>query len=98
MWIDPMTNIAKKKILLVEDDIDVSGELQDWLRENDYKVEAVFSGPEALEHLECRTYDVVLLDGHLPGMDGEFVCRSYRESGGKAPVLMLTGRTEPEAR
>lgn len=94
-----MTNAAsRKKILLVEDDPDVSEALTEWLRENDYKVEAVYSGPEALEHLECRTYDMVLLDGHLPGMDGEFVCKRYREAGGKTPVLMLTGQTESEAK
>src|SRR5882672_3665250 len=90
-----MTN-ETKKILIVEDDVDISAELQDWLRENNYKVDAVFSGPEALEHLEFKTYDMVLLDGHLPGMDGEFVCQNYRRSGGKTPVLILTGRSENE--
>lgn len=87
-----------KRILLVEDDPDIQAELVDWLEENGFYVDAVASALAALDHLECKTYDIVLMDGHLPEMKGEELCRTYRESGGKLPVMMLTGRPASEAK
>jgi DNA-binding response OmpR family regulator len=81
-------------ILLVEDDTDLSETLQDWLMFQHHNVEAVYTGPEALEQMRFGTYDIVVLDWQLPGMNGIDVLRSYRSEGGKTPVLMLTGRTE----
>ena len=80
------------RILVVEDDADLSERLKDWLVFEKHIVETVFSGPEALEHLQFCQYDVVVLDWHLPGMDGPDVCKNYRLSGGLTPILMLTGR------
>ncbi len=83
-------------LLLVEDDTDLSETLQDWLLFQKHVVEAVYTGPEALEQMRFSTYDLVILDWQLPGMNGIDVLKSYREEGGKMPVLMLTGRTEPK--
>lgn len=82
------------KILLVEDDVKTSAELVDWLRRDGHTVEPVFSGNEALEWLKTYEFDVLILDWQLPDVDGVSVCRLYRHSGGKAPVLVLTGRAE----
>lgn len=81
-------------LLLVEDDTDLSETLQDWLLFQKHVVEAVYTGPEALEQMRFGTYDLVILDWQLPGMNGIDVLKSYRDEGGKMPVLMLTGRTE----
>lgn len=81
-------------ILLVEDDTDLSETLQDWLVFQQHNVEAVYTGTEALEQMRFSTYDIVVLDWQLPGMNGIDVLKSYRDEGGKMPVLMLTGRTE----
>jgi DNA-binding response OmpR family regulator len=81
-------------ILLVEDDTDLSETLQDWLMFQQHKVEAVYTGTEALEQMRFSTYDIVVLDWQLPGMNGIDVLKAYRSEGGKMPVLMLTGRTE----
>lgn len=83
-------------LLLVEDDTDLSETLQDWLLFQKHVVEAVYTGPEALEQMRFSTYDLVILDWQLPGMNGIDVLKSYRGEGGKMPVLMLTGRTEPK--
>jgi DNA-binding response OmpR family regulator len=83
-------------LLLVEDDTDLSETLQDWLLFQKHTVEAVYTGPEALEQMRFSTYDLVILDWQLPGMNGIDVLKAYREEGGKMPVLMLTGRTEPK--
>lgn len=81
-------------LLLVEDDTDLSETLQDWLVFQKHVVEAVYTGPEALEQMRFGTFDLVILDWQLPGMNGIDVLKSYRDEGGKMPVLMLTGRTE----
>ena len=81
-------------ILLVEDDTDLSETLQDWLIFQQHNVEAVYTGTEALEQMRFGTYDIVVLDWQLPGMNGIDVLKVYRSEGGKTPVLMLTGRTE----
>lgn len=81
-------------ILLVEDDTDLSETLQDWLMFQQHTVEAVYTGTEALEQMRFSTFDIVVLDWQLPGMNGIDVLRTYRSEGGKMPVLMLTGRTE----
>lgn len=81
-------------LLLVEDDTDLSETLQDWLVFQKHIVEAVYTGPEALEQMRFGSFDLVILDWQLPGMNGIDVLKSYRDEGGKMPVLMLTGRTE----
>ncbi len=86
------------KILLVEDDIRTVEDLSDWLRRDGHTVDTVLNGTEALEWLKTYEFDVVILDWNLPDLDGVSVCRLYRLSGGKAPVLILTGRSETESK
>lgn len=83
-------------ILLVEDDRFLSDTVRSYLEWKKYEVDRAFEGPEALDKVTSGSYDLVILDWQLPGMDGLDVCRSYREGGGKSPVLMLTGRTDPK--
>lgn len=80
------------KILLVEDDKNVASTVQQWLEHEHYRLEVVEDGVSALELLTSYEYDVVVLDVSLPRMSGFDVCKKYRESGGQARVLMLTGR------
>jgi DNA-binding response OmpR family regulator len=83
-------------ILLVEDDRFLSDTIRSFLEFREHIVDRAFEGPEALEKMRYGTYDLVILDWQLPGMDGLDICRNYRTEGGKTPVLMLTGRTDPK--
>ena len=66
------------------------------LSRDGYYLHAVLSGEDAAAHLrEDPTYDLVLLDVALPGMDGFACCRALRQGGWRKPVLMLTGRSSP---
>lgn len=80
------------RILLAEDDTFLSEQIRQWLEFEKFLVDAVFTGPEAVEHLQFESYDVIVLDGHLPGMDGLDICKQYRSGGGTTPILMLSGR------
>lgn len=62
------------------------------LEEDAYAVDVVGNGAEVLEWIESVTYDIVLLDIMLPGIDGLTVCRMLRQKGYTMPILMLTAR------
>lgn len=83
-------------ILLVEDDRFLSDTIRSYLEFKKHIVDRAFEGPEALDKMQHGTYDLVILDWQLPGMDGIDVCREYRSGNGAVPVLMLTGRTDPK--
>ncbi|MGH9549141.1 MAG: response regulator transcription factor [Terriglobales bacterium] len=82
------------KILIVDDDVVLTRNLCDWLTRERYTVEQVADGKEALDRLRFHYHDLVILDWLLPNMSGLEVCRQYRLSGGKVPILMLTGRND----
>lgn len=80
------------KILLVEDEPELAERLTDWFSMENHVLEIVDNGEDALQLLKNFTYDVIVLDWGLPGITGIEVCRTYRQEGGKAPVLFLTGK------
>ena len=67
----------------------------EWLVFNQHDAEAALTGEDGLARMTEKLFDVIILDWQLPGMVGIDVCKAYREQGGKAPVLMLTGRRDP---
>jgi DNA-binding response OmpR family regulator len=86
------------RVLLVEDDPGVQRFVVKGLREQAYAVDAVANGKEALYQADVNTYDVVVLDVMLPGMDGFQVCAQLRKAGHRFPILMLTARDAVEDR
>jgi DNA-binding response OmpR family regulator len=82
------------KLLVVEDNPKVARFLVRALTEEGHAVDQVGDGERALEQIEAVSYDAVVLDWMLPGMDGVAVCRAARDRGVKTPILMLTARSE----
>lgn len=82
----------KIKILLVEDDLNISTLLVELLNSNNYTVKHVKDGLKALEDLKENTYDMVLLDEMMPNMNGsELLVRIKAESKtSQIPVIMMT--------
>lgn len=81
------------KVLVVEDDRQLSNLIVDWLKGEGHLPEVAAKGADGLEYLRSFKFDLVILDWDLPGMSGLDVCREFRHSGGKTPILMLTGKT-----
>lgn len=79
------------RVLLVDDDVRLFDLLSTYLGQNDFHVTSASDGPRGLAALEAGTFDVVLLDLMMPGMDGIEVCRRIRQKS-NVPVLMLTAR------
>jgi DNA-binding response OmpR family regulator len=80
------------KILLVEDDGDLAKTIADFLGREKYNVEVVNDGLDGAEMLKFDNFDVLVLDWDLPGLSGVEIMSRYRAAGGKAPIIMLTGR------
>lgn len=81
------------KILLVEDELDLSNQIRDWLAREHHMVETQANGEMAYHQIRVSKYDLIILDWQLPGMSGLEICKQYRSIGGKSPVLMLTARS-----
>jgi two-component system OmpR family response regulator len=80
------------RLLVVEDDPDLSEQLVDALREAGYAVDLTGDGEEAEFLGETEPYDAVVLDLGLPSLDGMTVLENWREAGRAMPVLILTAR------
>ncbi len=82
------------RVLVAEDDPDISEPLVRALSREGYDVTLVTTGPAALTHALGGHADLLVLDLGLPGMDGLEVCRSLRGRGSTLPVLVLTARSD----
>lgn len=86
------------RLLLAEDEKELSNALVTILKHNNYSVDAVYDGLEALDYLQAENYDGAILDIMMPKMDGITVLKKLRESGSDLPVLMLTAKSEIDDR
>lgn len=77
-------------ILLIEDDSGVADYIGRGLRENRHSVEHVASGLDGLQRGRAGTFDALIVDRMLPGMDGLQVIEELRRDGNKVPVLILS--------
>ena len=81
-----------QKILVVEDARDIAQMVQLHLREDGYEVETTHDGLVASEKIAAHSYDLILLDLMLPGLDGLELCRRIRAQSPYTLVLMLTSK------
>ena len=86
------------KLLLAEDEVDMSEALVDILTYHKYTVDAVFDGEEALDYATIGEYDGIILDIMMPKMSGLEVLQKRRGRGDRTPVLLLTAKAEVEDR
>ncbi|MBI3937028.1 MAG: response regulator transcription factor [Betaproteobacteria bacterium] len=81
------------KVLVVEDNADLAANIVDYLEEHGHTVDTAQNGLTGLHLASTGSFDVIILDLMLPGMDGLTLCRTLRDKAGSwTPVLMLTAR------
>ena len=78
------------RILVVEDDVNLSRQLSEALKESGYVVDQAFDGEEGHYLGDTEPYDAIILDIGLPEMDGITVLEKWRADGKAMPVLILT--------
>lgn len=86
------------RLLLAEDERELSNALVAILKHNNYTVDAVYNGEDALHYLETENYDGVILDIMMPKMDGISVLKKIRRQKNDVPVLILTAKSDVDDR
>lgn len=84
------------RILLAEDEKSLSNALVSIFKHNNYSIDAVYNGIEAIEKAKNGVYDVIVLDVMMPLLDGISALKEIRKLNITTPVLMLTAKTEIE--
>jgi len=79
-------------VLVVEDDERMARAIQRGLQSEGFAVDVALDGTNGLWHATEFTYDALVLDVMLPGIDGYELCRRLRAAGNWAPILVLTAR------
>ncbi len=81
------------RLLLVEDDINFGAVLKSYLELNDFVVDWIDDGINAMPKFESSKYDLVLLDVMLPNIDGFSIANSIKETGTNVPFIFITAKT-----
>lgn len=82
------------RILLAEDEKLLSRAIVKVFEKNNYSVDAVFNGKDALTYIEFGNYDCIVLDIMMPIMDGIEVIKNIRSKGNNIPILVLSAKSE----
>lgn len=83
-----------KKVLIIEDDQEIIGLLEIHLNDLHCEVHTAARGDHGLNEAEDQSFDLIILDIMLPGMDGIEVCQKIRAKNIKTPIIMLTAKSE----
>ena len=81
-------------LLIVEDEVRLADALGEIMREQKYMADVVYNGTDGLYYAQNNSYDVIILDVMLPGMNGFDLVHKLRSSHIATPVLMLTAKDD----
>jgi DNA-binding response OmpR family regulator len=84
------------RILLAEDERSLSKAVKAILTKNNYSVDTVYDGEEAVLYALASEYDLIIMDIMMPKKDGILALKELRSKGRNVPVLMLTARSETD--
>lgn len=90
----PHDSAAPHHVLVIEDEPQMRAMLTDNLEYEGYRVTSVGSGEEALVEFDSQPFSLLLVDVMLPGMSGLEVCERLRGRGVRAPIIILTARSQ----
>ena len=96
MYLTLNSQMSKSKILLVEDEESIAEVVSFNLELEGYAISWVSDGRDVLQTFGEETYDLVILDVMLPGIDGYELCKQIRSKDVNVPILFLTARSTPD--
>jgi DNA-binding response OmpR family regulator len=82
-----------KNILIIEDNRELAKLLELHLRDLSFNVEIALDGVSGIAKEEAKSYDLIILDLMLPGLDGLEICKRLRSKSSYVPILMLTSKS-----
>lgn len=83
-------NERRPRLLVADDELDLLGIFEEFMKD-EFDLECVSTGSEAIERIRARPHDVVVTDINMPGADGLTVLRTAKEADPESEVVMLTG-------
>ncbi|MBP2025263.1 response regulator transcription factor [Peptoniphilus stercorisuis] len=86
-----------RKILIVEDDMDINNLLSEILKNNGYETDSAYTGREALLLLKMKEFDLVLLDLMMPNMTGEDVIEEIRKNS-KIAIIVISAKSDKKTK
>ncbi len=89
--------MSGERVLVVDDDLELSEQVSDFLVQQGFDVSQAGDGDEALSMVSGQRFDLVLLDVIMPGLDGFSVCRKIRETS-QVPIIMATAIGDESAK
>jgi two-component system OmpR family response regulator len=90
----PIEAGPRRRILLVEDDMEMAGEIRHDLTDQGYEVSHAATGPEGAEQAMSAGLDLLIVDRMLPGLDGLAIIEKLRQAERQTPVLVLSALGE----
>lgn len=91
-WLGANLKLAGMRILLAEDDPDNQAIMSEFLKSSAALVDVANDGDEAVAMAQTEKYDLVLMDIHMPGLDGYGAARQLRLAGSSVPIVALTAQ------
>ncbi len=82
--------MQNNKILLLEDDINLSETIEEFLNDNDFKVVCAYDGLSAEDVIYENNFDILLLDVNVPGINGFELLKKIRANGNETPAIFIT--------
>jgi len=82
--------MQKNRILLLEDDVNLSDTVKEFLEDEGFEVVCAYDGYEAEEIIYENSFDLLLLDVNVPGIDGFELLKKIRENGNETPAIYIT--------
>ena len=82
------------KILLVDDERQLTDALSAILKKNNYSIDCAYNGEDGLDMALSGIYDLIVLDIMMPKIDGISILKTLRQQGFNTPILMLTAKSE----
>lgn len=89
--------MSGERVLVVDDDLELSEQVSDFLAQQGFEVSRAGDGDEGLAMVSGQRFDLVLLDVIMPGLDGFSVCRKIRETS-QVPIIMATAIGDESAK
>lgn len=83
---------------MVEDEHKIAGSIKKGLEQERYAVDVAYDGPAGFDLASTESYDLIILDLMLPGMDGLAICKKLRGDGNHTPILILTAKGLTESK
>ncbi|MEM7564417.1 MAG: response regulator transcription factor [Pseudomonadota bacterium] len=88
-----MSTLTKRSILIVEDHVDIATMVESYLAKRGFEVDYAGDGLTGLHLAVSNTYNAIVLDLNLPGLDGISICEKLRsEAKVSTPIIMLTAK------